>query len=221
VSVLFNFSHNGVTPEAPTAFTDLEAFANNTFTRELDDLRAVLDAVDRRMLPEAAPVDPGRIGLMGHSRGGGTAVLQAARDERVWALATWSAVAHFVERFTDAQVEDWRTQGYTTVQNSRTGQTMRMNRVLYDDAQAHRRALDIPAAAAAIERPWLVVHARDDDSVAFEAAETLAEAGGETATLLPAEGGHTFGGAHPHDGAVPETLETVWKRTQAFFREHL
>ena len=34
----FNFSHNGGTPNQPIDFPDLEAFGNNNYTIELDDL---------------------------------------------------------------------------------------------------------------------------------------------------------------------------------------
>jgi len=157
---------------------------------------------------------------MGHSRGGGIAILQAARDDRVDALVTWSSVAALVERFTDDQIDDWETKGYTEVLNSRTGQVMRLNKTLYDDAQAHRDELDVQAAAEQVEIPWLVVHAHDDASVEYGAAETLVGAT-ESAELMTAEGGHTFGGAHPFDGVVPASLEAVWDRTASFFRAHL
>ena len=219
VSVHMNFSYNGVHREAPTEFTELDKFADNTFTRELDDLQAVLDAVGEGQLPEA-PAGPSRIGLMGHSRGGGTVILQASRDDRVDALVTWSSVATFVDRFSDEQIEDWETKGYTEIRNSRTGQVLRLNRGLYDDTMAHREELDVPGAAADIEVPWLVVHAPDDDAVDIEAAETLAGAT-ESADLFTAEGGHTFGGAHPFDGTVPESLDAVWSRTTEFFQAHL
>ncbi|MFB6098289.1 MAG: alpha/beta hydrolase family protein [Salinibacter sp.] len=219
VSVHMNFSYNGVHRDAPTAFTELDKFADNTFTRELEDLQAVLTAVDEERLPEA-PADSTRIGLMGHSRGGGTVILQTDRDDRVEALVTWSSVSTFVDRFTDEQIEDWDTQGYTEIRNSRTGQVMRLNKVLYEDAMAHRDELDVPGAASRIDVPWLVVHARDDESVDVEAAETLANATA-SAELFEAEGGHTFGGAHPFDGTVPESLEAVWARTIDFFRARL
>lgn len=97
---------------------------------------------------------------------------------------------------------------------------MRLNKVLYDDTMAHRDELDVPGPAPRVDVPWLVVHARDDESVGFEAAETLAGAT-DPAELFEAEGGHTFGGAHPFDGTVPESLETVWSRTTEFFRTSL
>jgi dienelactone hydrolase len=214
-----NFSYNGVHRDRPTEFTELEKFAENTFTRELDDLQAVLDAVEAGAVPDA-PIDPERVGLMGHSRGGGTVILQAERDDRVGALVTWSSVSTFVDRFTDEQISDWERQGYTEIVNSRTGQVMRLNKGLYDDAMAHRDGLDVRGAAERIDVPWLVVHARDDESVDFRAAEILADST-DTAELMEAGGGHTFGGTHPFEEPVPESLETVWSRTINFFRAHL
>ncbi|HKL88811.1 MAG TPA: alpha/beta fold hydrolase [Salinibacter sp.] len=219
VSLHMNFSYNGVHRDRPTEFTELEKFADNTFTREIDDLQAVLDAIEEGTLPDA-PIDPDRIGLLGHSRGGGTVILQAERDDRVGALTSWSSVATFVDRFSDEQIEDWETQGYTEIINGRTGQVMRLNKVLYDDTMAHKEELDVRGAAERMDVSWLVVHARDDASVDFRAAEMLAGST-DSAVLMEAEGGHTFGGAHPFEGPVPDSLERVWDRTIDFFRSHL
>jgi fermentation-respiration switch protein FrsA (DUF1100 family) len=78
----------------------------------------------------------------------------------------------------------------------------------------------VGAAASGLDTPWLIVHASDDSAVSFEEAERLASSNPE-ALLVEAEGGHTFGGAHPHDGSVPDTLQYVWDRTAAFFNTHL
>src|SRR6056297_3176424 len=164
VSLHMNFSYNGVHRDRPTEFTELEKFADNTFTREIDDLQAVLDAIEEGTLPDA-PIDPDRIGLLGHSRGGGTVILQAERDDRVGALTTWSSVSTFVDRFSDEQIDDWEKQGYTEIINGRTGQVMRLNKVLYADTMAHKEELDVRGAAERMDVPWLVVHARDDASV--------------------------------------------------------
>ena len=43
--VKFNFSHNGGTIDQPIDFPDLEAFGNNNYTKELDDLESVIDWV--------------------------------------------------------------------------------------------------------------------------------------------------------------------------------
>ena len=41
----FNFSHNGGTVQNPIDFPDLEAFAQNNFSNELDDLEAVINFI--------------------------------------------------------------------------------------------------------------------------------------------------------------------------------
>ena len=41
----FNFSHNGTTINNPSDFDDLEAFGNNNYIFELNDLDAVLNAL--------------------------------------------------------------------------------------------------------------------------------------------------------------------------------
>ena len=43
--IKFNFSHNGGTVEQPIDFPDLEAFGNNNYTKELDDLEMIIDWV--------------------------------------------------------------------------------------------------------------------------------------------------------------------------------
>jgi predicted dienelactone hydrolase len=43
IFIKFNFSHNGTSPQNPEEFVDLEAYANNNYTKELDDLAKVID----------------------------------------------------------------------------------------------------------------------------------------------------------------------------------
>lgn len=219
VSVLFNFSLNGVGPEQPTEFTQLDRFAENTYTREVGDLAKVLACVSAARIP-GPRVDAGRIGLVGHSRGGGIAILQAAQNERVRALVTWNAVSGFVERFTADQVRDWETRGFTEALNTRTGQVMRLNRTLYEDAKAHREQLNVLWAASRIRVPWLIVHAADDETVSVEEGEALAEAAPK-AEFFKAMNGHTFGGKHPLEGAVPFTAQLVFNRTVIFLKKAL
>ncbi|MTD56261.1 dienelactone hydrolase family protein [Amycolatopsis pithecellobii] len=56
------------------------------------DLRATLDLITGvRLGPGGLSVDPAKLGLAGHSVGGGSAVLAAADDSRVRAVATFAA----------------------------------------------------------------------------------------------------------------------------------
>jgi uncharacterized protein len=214
--VSFNFSLNGI-GSRPAEFTDLDAFSRNTFTRELDELLQVLEAVRE---PGILSTPPRRIGLLGHSRGGGDAVLAAA-ESGVDALVTWAAVATF-DRWGEETKAEWRKAGRITVMNQRTGQEMPLGVTLLEDFEANRDRLDIEAAAARVTAPWLILHGKEDESVAPEDAHRLARAASpSSARLHLVDGaGHTFGATHPFRGETPE-LEEVLALTRAHFRDHL
>ena len=206
-AVSFNFSGSGV--DDAGEFTLPERFGHNTFSAELGDTRVVLDALYRGELGVPPPTTTG---LVGHSRGGGTAVLHAAQDVRVQSLVTWAAIST-VERWGAEERAAWRMTGHTSILNARTGQTLTLYTDVLDDIARNSSALDIQAAAARIRIPWLVVHGRADESVRFAEALALMDHSTGTARLLEVEGGgHTLGAAHPWRGSTP-ALEAAFDAT--------
>lgn len=205
--VKFNFSHNGTTPEAPEEFTDLESFAANTFSREMDDVGAVIDFV-----LEQPFADAGRICLMGHSRGGAIAILKAAEDKRVDRLVTWAAVNDFDKSWNHALVDKWKKTGRIEVVNSRTAQLMPLNYSLYADYRAHLDRLYVPSAVVRLAVPFLIVHGRDDQTVCVRRAYEMNDWNKDCTKLYIVEGAdHVFGARHPWlDGKLPDhTLEAL------------
>lgn len=213
--VSFNFSRNGV-GEDPLEFTDLEAFARNTFSREVDEIHGILAALREGELPSGPPE---RIGLLGHSRGGADSLLAAREDGRVDALVTWAAVADF-DRWDEATKEEWRRTGRVHVLNARTGQQMPLDLVLLEDFEANRDRLDLEAAAREVEVPWLVVHGEADPAVDVEDGRCLARWSGRARLEVIPEAGHTFEAVHPFQGATPE-LERALEVSRDHFRSHL
>jgi dipeptidyl aminopeptidase/acylaminoacyl peptidase len=211
-----NLSGSGVDDEGD--FSLPERFGHNTFSAELEDARRVIDAL---MAGQLGVPTPSTLGLVGHSRGGGTAVLQAARDPRVRALVTWAAISS-VERWPSAQRSSWRAAGKTDIQNARTGQVLPLYTDVLDDIEQNASALDIEAAGRRIRIPWLVIHGTEDESVGFAEAERLKAASARPDTrLLPIQGGgHTFGAVHPWRATTPE-LDTVFDATLAWLTTRL
>jgi uncharacterized protein len=209
-AVTFNLSGSGV--DDAGEFSLPERFAHDTFTAELTDLGRVVDALAQGQLGVSPPSS---LGLVGHSRGGGIAVLHAARDPRIEALVTWSAIST-VDRWPAPERAEWRAAGVTEVRNARTGQLLPLYPDVLDDIECNRAALDIAAAASRIRVPWLIVHGKIDESVPLAEAERLvAAAPAATTRFLPIEnGGHTFGAAHPWKGSTAE-LEQVFEATVA------
>ena len=206
-----NLSGSGVDDEGN--FSRPERFARNTFSAELDDAGRVIAALAAGELGVAPPT---AVGLVGHSRGGGIAVLLAARDPGVRTLVTWAAISS-VERWSPAEQQAWRTAGTKVIENARTGDRLPLSTDVLDDVGRHAAGtLDILAAAARIAVPWLIVHGSEDEAVSPLEAEALRGASlSETTALLQVDGaGHTFGAAHPWKGSNP-SLERVFDASLA------
>jgi len=213
--VSFNFSRNGVGGDGDS-FGDLDAFARNTLTREVDEIHRMLEEVrGGGLLPR--PVR--RLGVLGHSRGGGDAILAAREDGGVHALVTWAAVATF-DRWSDETKEEWRRDRRLYVLNARTGQQMPLDVSLLEDFEENRERLDVEAAARQVKAPWLIVHGEDDASVPVKEAHRLAEANPDAEIEIIPGAGHTFEAGHPFEDVPPE-LERALERTRAHFRRHL
>ncbi|HSG38982.1 MAG TPA: alpha/beta hydrolase, partial [Thermoanaerobaculia bacterium] len=220
VAIRFNVSGTGMLP-GDELVTDPDAFRANTYSRELADLLAVLEATGGTIAP--GRVDRERLGLFGHSRGGGNAILAAASSpwrEKVRALVTWAAISD-VDRFTPEQKEEWRRQGERPVVNARTGQRLALGPEMLAEIEARRPDLDILAAAGGRRAPWLIVHGEEDESVPAEEARRLAgEATGETELRVIPGANHTFGSRHPFAGPTPQLVQAL-NATQRWFRSHL
>jgi len=207
-AVTFNFSGSGVGPSSETV-DEPDRWFRQTLSNDAADLGTVITHFGES--------DPSWTALIGHSRGGGTAVLQAARDGRVRALVTLSAVSSFF-RYSPEEVRRWRRDGCIEVVNARTGQVLPVGTALLDDLEANGAgSLDITGAAPRVRVPWLVLHGTADETVPVAEAEELRRASGSPATVLAlVDGaGHAFGARHPWAGSSPE-LDLVFGRTVEF-----
>ncbi len=216
-AVTFSASGSGV--DAAGEFVHPDRFGHNTYSAELADLRLVLTALWEGKLGTAAPT---ALGLMGHSRGGGIAVLQSARDQRVGALVTWATIGT-VDRWSAATKADWRAKGRIDVINSRTHQVLpQYVDVLEEVEKQGGNRLDLELAAREVKAPWLLLHGEDDDNVPSAESERLHAASGKGTTELKivSSTGHTFGGKHPLEG-IPEPLERTMQATVNFFGAHI
>ena len=214
--VSFNFSLNGIGDD-PTEFTELENFAQNTFSRDIDEILIVLEQVRSGGI---LAVPPTRLGLFGHSRGGGEVLIAARDDECLDALVTWAGLATF-ERWSDEVRKEWAEKGRIHVLNARTGQQMPLDHTLLDDFKANRERLDIEVAAATLkELSWLIVHGEEDASVPISDADRLAAANPRVEVERIPSAGHAFEALHPFQGSTPE-LERAIGATSRHFGLHL
>ncbi len=214
VFLKFNFSHNGTTPEFPIDFVDLKAFSKNTFMIELDDLECVIDNIynsKNELLNKN--IDAQNITLIGHSRGGGIALLKAFDDRRIKNLITWASVNKFGNFWSDEVILKWKNEGIRYELNGRTKQNMPMSYRIYEDLEENTLKLDIPFAIKNLQKPYLIVHGENDETIKVGIALEIKNWNNNAELIIINGTNHTFDGKHPWETSqMPKkTLELVTK----------
>jgi dienelactone hydrolase len=219
ITLTFNFSRNGIGSDLQN-FTELDMFEKNTYSHELEDLQCIIDAISTGTLGKI-PLNIERIGLLGHSRGGGIAILHTKSDARIQTLVTWSAIST-VERYSEDVINYWQDIGHIEIENKRTGQLMRIGIDLLNDIRKNKDNLNILAASEKIEIPSLIVHGQEDESVPVDEAQQIFDhlKTSNKELMLIENGTHTFGARHPMGSITPE-LETVFDLTENWFDRFL
>ena len=206
----FNLSHSGVTTENPNDVSDMEAFAANTFSKEMLDIDLVINYAIQNLSFT-------KVCLIGHSRGGGLSILQAANNPYIKALITWSSIADFSSLWKKEQEHDWRKKGKIEVINARTKEKMPLNVTLLDDFENNKEILSIKNASKRLTIPWLIIHGDDDVNVSFETAQQLANLN-PNSRLIKIEGAnHVYGASHPYEKeTLPLQLLQVCEKSLQF-----
>ena len=208
--IKFNFSHNGGTVEQPIDFPDLEAFGNNNYSKELDDLGCVIDWVSTNG-DFKKEVDRSNISLIGHSRGGGLVVLKAREDSRIKKVITLAAVCDFGSRSSiTGDLENWKKTGVKYVLNGRTKQNMPHFYQFYLDFKENEARLNIKKAVENIRIPQLIIHGDTDTSVSFKEGEKIHSWNLKSSLKLIENANHVFNVSHPWEHKkMSEELEKV------------
>ncbi len=211
----FNFSHNGTTTDKPLDFADLISFSDNTFSIELEDLKAVIDFAYGGSGIAAAK----SVYLIGHSMGGGISIIKTAEDDRIKKLVTMASISDFHNLWPKEIEKQWHLMGITYMLNKRTGQQMPLKVSMLNDLDKHPARLDILVKAAQVKQPWLIVHGDEDPTVPLSHAEELKAAQPHAEFLIIPGGDHTFGASQPYvEHTLPPLLHEFCRQTVAFFK---
>ena len=206
--VRFNFSHNGTTPQEPADFANLDNFGKNNFSIELHDLDDVIHWVETNS--DEHQFDKEKIYLIGHSRGGGISIIKASEDERIKKIVTWASVADFESRMRVDGFEEWKKTGVTYIPNARTNQNMPLYFQFYEDLDRNRERLLIKKAAKKLNKPFLIVHGTEDDTVSVNEANALHQWAAGSRLCLIENADHAFNATHPY--TAQELNEHILKK---------
>lgn len=214
----FNFSHNGI-GENPLEFSEMDKFAANTYSREVRELSALIDAYKTGYF---GAVESPKAVLLGHSRGGAIALLTAALRPEIKAVALWASISR-LDRYSQRQKKEWREKGFMEVKNQRTGQVMRLNSSLLDDIEENSSdLLNIKKAVETLGRPLLIAHGEQDLAVPIREGEELYSWADKSKTEIFKlyAVGHTFDIKHPFEGSN-EKFERLLNKTYDFINTNV
>lgn len=178
-------------------------FARNTISRECDDVADMITAFRHHKDFETLRKSwNGRIHLLGHSRGGGVAMIAGNEllnnaPEMLGNVALWNAIGTWT-RWTPRQASAWKEAGTFEMQNQRTMQMLNMHASYVTDIEDNAVRLDPISACASLGNKLRFVHAQHDLTVPLREIQQLAQASGTQESLTIIENTtHTFGMEHP------------------------
>ena len=211
----YNATHNGGTILNGIDFPDEQAFGENTYTKELNDLISVLDWLETKINV------PYKVNLIGHSRGGGIVLLASNENKRIQRTITLAAICDMGSRFPIGEaLEEWKNTGVRYVSNSRTKQNLPNYYSLYEDFKANEERLNIQKACENLKIPVLVIHGDKDTSVPISEGEKIAKWLKTELITIP-ETDHVFGATHPWEKEeLPEKLVDVCNKICSFLADN-
>jgi len=211
--VKYNVSHNGGTTSNPIDFPDLEAFRKNSYSKELHDLDSIIE-ISLEKFNSAS-----EIYLIGHSRGGGIALLQSA-NPKISKIVTWAGISHIKERFPQGEkLVEWKKNGTYYIENGRTKQQMPHDYSQYEEFLNNEERLNIEYFCKNSACPTLVIHGDNDTSVPLIEGQFISSWLNTSLTIIEGAN-HTFGSVQPwNELELPAPLKIACEKTLSFFTE--
>jgi len=186
----FDFSYVG---ESDGDFADL------TFRGEVEDLGGAWDFFSPRVA--------GAVGLIGSSMGGTVALLFAAREPRVRALATIAAVGRpgrILAELRPAELDRWRREGVLSLGG------IRLRSTFLEDVET----LDVLTACREVRCPTFVAHGDADAVVPSTDGEEIAAAlGGEHRLKIYPRADHRFSTAAQLEELIDDCASWIESRS--------
>jgi len=212
----FNGSKNGTSKDQPDSFVDKEAFAGNTFSVQLDDINSVVSYANSELKLHYSFQE---IYLMGHSRGGTIALLAACQNDKINKVASWSALSDLSAKWTEPELKKWEEEQRIFIKNARTGEELPQDYIIVKDYYENKEKLKLPELIKDCEKPILLIHGTEDETVPVEEALKLKRLNKNCRIELIPMAGHTYSASHPwKSDKLPFDTETAVKHSIEFFK---
>ncbi|MGB0838198.1 MAG: alpha/beta hydrolase family protein [Flavobacteriaceae bacterium] len=220
VFVKFNYSFNGTSPADLSEFSDLEAFAQNRFSYELDDTLVLIDYL-RTKADFKALYTENSTHLIGHSRGGSMSILaEEASKHSIETVSAWAAPASF-EYFLPKGWKKWywalRKRVY--LKHPRTGLKLPHDYSFYKDYFLNQQRLNLIHALHKSKARHLFMQGTNDGVVSVSQAEELHGNSKDSKLIIVDQMDHNLGNKTPWTGeGLPGYLQICVEDTLKFIK---
>lgn len=213
--IKFNFSHNGTSPEHPMDFVDLEAFGNNNFEKELEDIDALLVNLKKESFADCLNFE--KLFFIGHSKGGATALAYTLSHREISACATLAAVLDPVARYGKENDKLWKENGVKFILNGRTKQKMPLYHQLVENTKKIKAQLDLRNLLKSDKRKFIFIQGGKDEAVPVTEVNLVKNLPNCTVSIIE-DANHVFGASHPYTNSdLPDDLQNALIQISNFF----
>ncbi|MCG7408547.1 alpha/beta hydrolase [Paenibacillus sp. ACRRX] len=158
--------------------------------------------------------------VLGHSRGGATAILYALdHPTELTGVISWNGVTN-MDLYSEAQKEELRRTGRSQVINARTGEALPLDAVVLHDLELNRARYDLIGRISSASFPLLLVQGSDDLPGFRDGSARIVEHYAQASWHTVQDAGHTFNAVHPFAGAT-DALDDAIQTTATWIREQL
>ena len=197
IALRFDFTNSGESEGS---------WENITITQEIEDLKSVIDYVEKLDF-----VDKNKIGLVGHSLGGLVSIYVALQDERIKCLIGLAPAIKIGKEDTWFDINKWKEQDYLEFETflNKYGK-IKVNYSFIVDAEKYNSR----EAVKEIKIPFLILHGDKDDIIPLEKGKDLYKNANEPKLLRIIEGAN-------HDFKEKAILALIIKYVVDYFVKYL
>ena len=219
--IKYNFSYDGTSVENPLEFVDLDAFGQNNYTTELDDLNIIITKTIAGELIPLEEIDLDSIFLIGHSRGGGITILKGLEDDRVKKFISLGAVCDLNRfKYPKEALDLWKKEGVHYFENTRTKQMMPLYYQFYENFLENENRLSIEKNIKKLNKPYLNIHGDQDETVNVSEAFNIKSWNSSVDLKIIDGANHAFGSQHPwFDNQMPKHFLQAMRLSLEFLKK--
>jgi dipeptidyl aminopeptidase/acylaminoacyl peptidase len=153
-------------------YSNLKALRDTTLRRDMDDIKLIIESLENGEIEGAGNIDFQRIGLAGHSKGGGVSILLAGETKKINAIVSISGVSNFI-RAPKEKIDEILGKGYKAKRLPGTLIKIRINSRFWKDIISDPSKYDVLEAMKRLSVRTLLLHGGKDEKVSVAEAEAL------------------------------------------------